>query len=96
MDHSRIAHESRRGPSGAVVKALPGNPEAARLYALGLEKLRAYDFPVARGFFEQAIAAEPKFPLAHAMLSRTDLALGRYEQAKTEAKQGLDLANGLF
>jgi len=87
-----LAHESEEL---LAESSLPGNPEAARLYALGLEKLRAYDFPVARGFFEQAIAAEPKFPLAHAMLSRTDLALGRYEQAKTEAKQGLDLANGL-
>ena len=75
--------------------SLPGNPEAARFYSLGLEKLRAYDFPVARGFFEQAIAAEPKFPLAHAMLSRTDLFLGQYEQAKVEARQGLDLATGL-
>ena len=75
--------------------SLPGNPEAARFYSLGLEKLRAYDFPVARGFFEQAIAAEPKFPLAHAMLSRTDLFMGRYAQAKLEAKQGLDLATGL-
>src|SRR6185503_1855510 len=75
--------------------SLPGNPEAARFYSLGLDKLRAYDFPVARGFFDQAIAAEPRFPLAHAMLSRTDLSLGRYEQAKVEAKQGLDLAAGL-
>ncbi|WP_162601755.1 winged helix-turn-helix domain-containing protein [Occallatibacter savannae] len=74
---------------------LPGNPEAARFYSLGLEKLRAYDFAVARGFFEQAVAAEPKFPLAHAMLSRADLFMGKYEQAKAEAKQGLDLATGL-
>jgi DNA-binding winged helix-turn-helix (wHTH) protein/tetratricopeptide (TPR) repeat protein len=75
--------------------SLPGNPEAARFYSLGLDKLRAFDLPVARGFFDQAIAAEPKFPLAHAMLSRTDLFMGRYEQAKVEAKQGLDLATGL-
>lgn len=75
--------------------SLPGNPEAARFYSLGLEKLRAYDFAVARGFFEQAIAAEPKFPLAHAMLSRTDLFMGRYEQAKAEAKRGVELATGL-
>ena len=87
-----LAHESEEL---LAETSLPGNPEAARLYSLGLEKLRAYDFPVARGFFDQAIAAEPRFPLAHAMLSRTDLALGRYEQAKIEAKQGLDLANGL-
>jgi DNA-binding winged helix-turn-helix (wHTH) protein/Tfp pilus assembly protein PilF/TolB-like protein len=86
------AHESDELLAQA---SLPANPEAARFYSLGLDKLRAYDFPVARGFFEQAIAAEPKFPLAHAMLSRTDLSLGRYEQAKIEAKRGLDLATGL-
>ena len=78
-----------------IQASVPGNPEAARFYSLGLGKLRAYELPVARGFFEQAIAAEPKFPLAHAMLSRTDLFMGRYDQAKMEAKQGLDLATGL-
>lgn len=88
----------RRMPDSDEVLAqasLPANPEAARFYSLGLDKLRAYEFPLARGFFEQAIAAEPKSAVAHAMLSRTDLFMGRYEQAKTEAKQGLDLATGL-
>ena len=74
---------------------LPSNAEAARFYSIGLDKLRADDYDIARGFFEQAIAAEPKFPLAHSMLSRTDLFLGHYDQAKVEAKRGLDLANGL-
>lgn len=78
-----------------VLASLPSNPEAARFYSMALEKLRSYDFEVARELFEQAIAAEPKFPLAHAMLSRTDLFLGHFDQAKVEAKQGLDLASGL-
>ena len=93
---SRLGIRRAPEPDELLVQtSLPANPEAARFYSLGLDKLRAYEFPVARGFFEQAIAAEPKFPLAHAMLSRTDLLMGRYEQAKTEAKQGLDLATGL-
>jgi DNA-binding winged helix-turn-helix (wHTH) protein/tetratricopeptide (TPR) repeat protein len=75
--------------------SLPANPEAARFYSLGLQKLRAYEFDVARGFFEQAIAADPKFPLAHSMLSRTDMYLGHFDRAKVEAKHGLDLASGL-
>lgn len=78
-----------------VQASLPSNPDAARFYALGLEKLRALDFEVARGLFEQAAAAEPKFSLAHAMLSRTDLFLGHFDQAKLEAKKGLDLSSGL-
>ncbi|HEY1577298.1 MAG TPA: winged helix-turn-helix domain-containing protein, partial [Terracidiphilus sp.] len=44
--------------------SLPGNPEAVRFYSLGLQKLRGFDLQVARGLFEQAIAAEPKFPFA--------------------------------
>lgn len=75
--------------------SLPANPEAARFYSLGLEKLRAFDLQLARELFEQAIAAEPRFPLAHAMLSRTDLFLGHFDHAKAEAKRGLDLAAGL-
>ena len=78
-----------------LAQALPGNPEAVRFYSLGLEKLRAFDLQLARGLFEQAIAAEPRFPLAHAMLSRADLLLGHFDQAKAEAKRGLDLATGL-
>jgi len=75
--------------------SLPSNPEAARFYSLGLQKLRVYEFDLARGFFEQSIEADPKFPLSHSMLSRTDMYLGHFDQAKVEAKQGLDLAAGL-
>ena len=75
--------------------SLPSNPEAARFYSLGLQKLRIFEFDVSRGFFEQAIAADPKFPLAHSMLARTDMYLGHFDQAKVEAKRGLNLASGL-
>lgn len=75
--------------------SLPSNPEAARFYSLGLEKLRASDFPLARGLFAQAIAADPKFPFSHAMLSRADLFMGHFDTAKAEAKRGLDLSAGL-
>jgi DNA-binding winged helix-turn-helix (wHTH) protein/tetratricopeptide (TPR) repeat protein len=75
--------------------SLPSSPEAARFYSLGLQKLRVFEFDVARGFFEQAVEADPKFPLSHSMLSRTDMFLGHFDQAKVEAKQGLDLASGL-
>lgn len=79
----------------AALSTLPLNAEAARFYSLGLTKLRASDFPAALGLFEQASAAEPKFPFAHAMLSRADLFLGRFDTAKLEAKRGLDLSSGL-
>jgi DNA-binding winged helix-turn-helix (wHTH) protein/tetratricopeptide (TPR) repeat protein len=75
--------------------SLPSNPEAARFYSLGLEKLRANDFPLAHGLFEQAVAADPKFPFSHAMLSRADLFTGHFDTARAEAKRGLDLSAGL-
>jgi eukaryotic-like serine/threonine-protein kinase len=79
----------------SVVASLPSNPEAARFYSLGLAKLREYDYLAARGLFEQATKADPKFPQAHSMLSRADIYLGHDDQAKGEAKRGLDLAGGL-
>ena len=79
----------------SALASLPTNPEAARFYSLGLAKLREYDYVSARGLFEEAVKADPKFPLAHSMLSRADIFLGHDDQAKAEAKRGLDLAGGL-
>jgi eukaryotic-like serine/threonine-protein kinase len=79
----------------SVTASLPTNPEAARFYSLGLVKLRDYDFAAARGLFEQATIADPKFPLAYSMLSRADIALGHDDLAKAEAKKGVDLSGKL-
>jgi DNA-binding winged helix-turn-helix (wHTH) protein/tetratricopeptide (TPR) repeat protein len=78
-----------------VLASLPANAEAARFYSLGLAKLRAYDYVAARGLFDEATKADPKFPLAYSMLSRADIFLGHDDLAKAEAKKGLDLAGGL-
>ncbi len=79
----------------SALASLPSNPEAARFYSLGLARLRVYDYVSARGLFEEAIKADPKFPLSHSMLSRADIFLGHDDQAKAESKRGLDLAGGL-
>lgn len=92
----RLGVPRPEGPEEAsALASLPSNPEAARFYSLGLAKLREYDYVSARGLFEEAIKADPKFPLAHSLLSRTDIFLGHDDQAKAEAKRGLDLAGGL-
>ncbi len=78
-----------------ALASLPSNSEAARFYSLGLQKLREYDTQAARNLFEQTTKSDPKFPLAYAMLSRADIWLGHDEQAKGEAKRGLELAGGL-
>ena len=74
-----------------ALATLPSDPVAARLYSLGLAKLRGYDYAAAQGLFEQTIKAEPKFPFAYTMLARADISLGYDEKAKIEAKKGVDL-----
>jgi len=79
----------------SVVASLPSNPVAARLYTLGLAKLRDYDCLTAKEFFEQAIEADPKFPLSHSALARAWAQLGYERKRKEEAKKALDLSANL-
>jgi len=79
----------------SVVASLPSNPVAARLYTLGLAKLRDYDFLTAKEFFEQAIEADPKFPRSHSALARAWAQLGYERKRKEEAKKALDLSANL-
>ena len=44
----------------AVRASLPANPEAARLYAEGLAKLRLFEDDAARVLLEKAVAADPR------------------------------------
>jgi eukaryotic-like serine/threonine-protein kinase len=76
----------------SVLASLPSNHDAARLYSLGLAKLRDYDALAAKNLFEQAILADPKFPLSHSMLARAWSQLGYGQKRKEEAKRALDLS----
>ncbi len=74
-----------------VVRAsLPSNPEAARLYAEGLAKLRVYDSLSARDLLERAVAADPQHALAHSALSQAWWNLGYDSRARDEAKRAMD------
>ncbi|HXO40307.1 MAG TPA: tetratricopeptide repeat protein, partial [Thermoanaerobaculia bacterium] len=79
----------------AAAAALPAQPEATRLYAEGLEKLRRYDALGARPLLERVIVLEPRFPLAHLALSQAVAALGYDRVAVDEAKRALALAGRL-
>jgi DNA-binding winged helix-turn-helix (wHTH) protein/tetratricopeptide (TPR) repeat protein len=81
--------------AAAAAAALPARPEAVRLYAEGLEKLRQYDALGARPRFERAIAIEERFPLAHVALSQALSAQGYDPLAIVEAKRALALAGPL-
>jgi tetratricopeptide (TPR) repeat protein len=79
----------------SVRSALPFDPNAARLYAEGLSRLRVFDALGARGLLEKAVAAEPNYPLAHSALSEAWSKLGYDEKAKQEAKKAFDLSANL-
>lgn len=78
-----------------ILASAPKDRDAARFYALGIEKLRQFDTLAAKNLLEQAVRAEPSFPLAHTMLSRAWSGLGYQQKRKEEAKKALDLANSV-
>jgi serine/threonine protein kinase len=101
---SRVGHALRERlgvrplTAGAVqaVRALqPANPEAARLYAEGLSRLRRFDAQAARDLFEKAAAAYPRFPLPHSALAMTWSTLGHDSRARDAARRAYELSPGL-
>ncbi len=75
--------------------ALPANPEAARLYAEGLERLRRFEPVAARDLLVRAVAVDPNNPLAHSALASAWAGLGYAGRAAEEAKRAIDLAHDL-
>ena len=81
-----------QAPETSVRASQPGSPEAARLYAEGLIRLRQFDALGARSIFEQAIKADPRFPLAHSALANTWSQLGYDSRAKDAAARAFELS----
>jgi tetratricopeptide (TPR) repeat protein len=79
----------------AIQASHPSNPEAERLYAEGLAKLRVYDFVAARDLLQKALASDPKYPLVHSALASAWLNLGYDAKATEEAKVAFDLSGNL-
>lgn len=79
----------------SVLASVPLDPDTARVYTLGLAKLRDSDASAARDLFEQAVKADPKFSLAHAMLARAYQQLGYEQKRREEAKKAWDLSADL-
>jgi serine/threonine protein kinase/tetratricopeptide (TPR) repeat protein len=78
-----------------VQASYPTTPEAARLYAQGLSKLRLFDSNGALEPLQEAVAADPKFPLAHSALARAWQALGYDAKARDEARLAFELSGNL-
>jgi eukaryotic-like serine/threonine-protein kinase len=79
----------------SVRASVPSNREAARLYSEGLERLRVFDALEARDLLQQAIAADPKYSLAHSALAEAWFRLGYDRKAQREARQAYYLAFNL-
>jgi serine/threonine protein kinase/tetratricopeptide (TPR) repeat protein len=79
----------------SVKASMPANPEAARLYAEGLARLRVFDALAARDLLERAIAADPSFPLARTALATAWSTLGYDKKAIEEADQAFALSGKL-
>jgi eukaryotic-like serine/threonine-protein kinase len=79
----------------SVRASSPSNRGAARLYAEGLARLRVLDAPEARDLLQQAVAADPKFSLAHSALAEAWSRLGYDKKAQQEARQAYDLSASL-
>jgi eukaryotic-like serine/threonine-protein kinase len=83
------------GEAISVKASLPSDPEAARLYAEGLARLRVFDASAARALLQRAVAKEPKYPLSHAALSEAWSDLGYDKKAMEEAKRAFQFSNNL-
>jgi eukaryotic-like serine/threonine-protein kinase len=78
-----------------VRAALPSNPDAARLYAGGLDKVRQFEFLAARGLLEKAVTADPSNALAHSALATVWSALGYDQKAGQESRLAFELSSNI-
>jgi eukaryotic-like serine/threonine-protein kinase len=78
--------------SAQVRASLPSNPEAARLYSEGLQKLRLFDAQAARGLLEKSAALDAGYAPTHSALAEAWSSLGYDAKAKDQAKQALALS----
>ena len=81
--------------TATVLASQPANLDGARLYAEGLARLRQFDALAARDRLERAVAADGRFPMAHAALALAWSTLGYDERAKASARKAFELSSGL-
>lgn len=75
--------------------ALPSTPEASKLYAEGLAKLRVNEAIEARDLLQKAVTADPNHALAHSALAAAWTLLGYDEKARLSAKSAYELSSPL-
>src|SRR5208282_5280806 len=75
--------------------AFPSTPEASKLYAEGLAKLRVNEAIAARDLLQKAVTADPNYALAHSALAAAWTLLGYDEKARLSAKSAYELSASL-
>lgn len=75
--------------------SLPASPEAARLFALGLEKLRRFDTAEGRDLLQEAADLQPRSALIRSALAEAWAAMGYDARAREQARRAFDGAAGL-
>lgn len=78
-----------------VRAALPSTPQASKLYAEGLAKLRVGDASAARDLLQRTVVADPNRALAHSALAAAWTLLGYDEKARLSAKSAYELSPSL-
>ncbi len=96
----RLRHElgwAEPSPADARAAAalLPGNPQAARLYAEGLTRLRAFDPRGARDLLVRAAEVSPDSAALRSALSLAWIGLGDDDRARAEAEKAVQLSAAL-
>lgn len=79
----------------AAQALMPGNPDAARLYAEGLVRLRAFDPRGARDLLQKAANADPGSAAVRSALSLAWIGLGDDARAGEEAEKAVQLSASL-
>jgi eukaryotic-like serine/threonine-protein kinase len=92
---TRLGADARLAAGLDLRHGIPRNSDAARHFAHGVARMRAYDAIGARDALERAVAADPQFALAHGELSDAYALLGFDERAAASARRAVEIAGGL-
>lgn len=87
-----VAASPERAQSARALQ--PADPEALRLYSLGLDLLRSYDATRALEALQQAAQADPRSAVIRSTLSQALASLGNDVRAREEGQKALELAAG--
>jgi len=90
---ARLGVRALSDAQSALVRAsLPSTPEAARLYARGLQQLRLFDAQSARDLLEKSAGLDAEHAPTHSALAEAWSVLGYESKAKDQAKRALALS----